>query len=95
MSEFKEKDLTGSAWLAKHKETGETKLTKNGKEYFSGNCLIGGKKYFVTLFDNRDDKKFDKSPDFTFMFQEPKWQAKGQNPVTQLRNEPVQMQTPF
>lgn len=95
MAEFKEKDNTGSAWLKRYEETGETKLTKDGKEYYGGSCLIGGKKYFVTLFDNRTNKKFPKSPDFSFMFSEPKWQSKGVNPVSAIRNEPIQNSIPF
>lgn len=87
MSEFKQKDMTGSAWLARDKESGEIKLTSNGKEYFKGDCTIGGKKYFVNVFDNRQDKKHPNGPDFSFMFTEPKWQSKGVNPVSRAKEE--------
>lgn len=87
MAEFKEKDNTGSLWLTRYKETGEVKKTKDGEEYFSGNCLIGGKKYFVNLFDNRHKKKHEKSPDFSLMFNEPQWQSKGVNPVSRAKEE--------
>jgi len=85
MSEFKEKDFTGSCWK---------KVSAKGNAYYSGQCTIGGKKFFVSLFDNRENKKHERSPDFSMIFKEPDWQQKNKNPITEIRSQ-LEQDLPF
>lgn len=41
-----------------------SKTSKNGNTYFGGKTTINNQEYFVTVFDNRENKTNEKAPDF-------------------------------
>lgn len=46
------------------------KESKNGNIYYSGKTTIAGKECYVTMFDNRENKKNEKAPDFNISIKE-------------------------
>lgn len=44
-----------------------SKKSKNGFDYYGGKTQINGVDYFVTVFDNRENKKNEKAPDFNII----------------------------
>ena len=45
------------------------KLSKNGKEYFSGSVILGGIKYWITEFEN--DDQMDQTQKYKTLFFKP------------------------
>lgn len=58
-------------WCATDKQTGEPKLTKDQKKYWTGTLTLDGKKYPVTMFHKpQGEKKNPKEPDFKLLVSE-------------------------
>lgn len=64
----------GAFWYATDRETGERRVTKNGDKFWTGNITINGEKHNATMFFNKE-KKNEKGPDFSIVFQEERPQA--------------------
>ena len=49
-----------------------SKQSKGGFNYYAGKVVINGEEYHIAMFDNRDKKKSEKSPDFNINMQKKK-----------------------